>query len=308
MLLRKNVNLIVKNSLNSLNMKILPWIYAARPKTLVASVIPVVSSVFILPEKHIFNFYIFILTIIAAVIIQIVTNYINDLYDFLKGADTNRLGPKRMVQSGLIQKHEIKKAIIILIIVGIICGIPLAIQGGWIIVAIGLSSFLFAYLYTSGPIPLAYNAMGDIFVFIYFGIIAVTGSFYLQTGYIDINALFLGSALGFQNMILLSVNNLRDYHNDKKVNKRTLVVIIGQKLSKIQTSIVIMLFYIAIYGLASNLDNMQILYFVLIGLPISANIIYDIWLKQQAELNSTLAKSSLFQIVNMLLLLLGIYI
>ena len=92
------------------------------------------------------------------------------------------------------------------------------------------------------------------------------------------------------------------------MNKRTLVVIIGQKLSKIQTSIVIMLFYIAIYGLASNLDNMQILYFVLIGLPISANIIYDIWLKQQAELNSTLAKSSLFQIVNMLLLLLGIYI
>ncbi len=289
-------------------MKILPWIYAARPKTLVASVIPVVSSVLILPEKHIFNFYIFILTIIAAVVIQIVTNYINDLYDFLKGADTNRLGPKRMVQSGLLKKHEIQKAILILIVFGIICGIPLAIQGGWVIVAIGLSSFLFAYLYTSGPIPLAYNAMGDIFVFIYFGIIAVTGSFYLQTGYININAVFLGSALGFQNMILLSINNLRDYHNDKKVNKRTLVVIIGQKLSKIQTCIIIMLFYLAIYCLAINLNNIQILYFILIGLPLSANIIYDIWYKQRAELNSTLAKSSLFQIANMLLLLLGIYI
>ena len=289
-------------------MKILPWIYAARPKTLVASIIPVISSVFILPDNNIFNFYIFILTIIAAVTIQIVTNYINDLYDFLKGADTNRLGPKRMVQSGLLKKYEIKKAIFILIVFGIICGIPLAIQGGWVIVAIGLSSFLFAYLYTSGPIPLAYNAMGDIFVFIYFGIIAVTGSFYLQTGYININTVLLGSALGFQNMMLLSINNLRDYHNDKKVDKRTLVVIMGQKLSKIQTIIITILSYLAIYCLAFNLNNMQILYFILIGLPLSINIIYDILYRCEAELNSTLAKTSLLQIVNMFLLSLGIYI
>ena len=111
---------------------------------------------------------IFFLTIISAIIIQIITNYVNDLFDFLNGADKNRLGPKRMLQSGLLSETEIKNAVKFLLIMGVFSGLPLVIHGGWAILLIGLSSFLFAYLYTAGPIPLAYNGLGDLFVFIYF--------------------------------------------------------------------------------------------------------------------------------------------
>ena len=150
--LKKNVNLILKNFLNfHSNMSMLSWIYAARPKTLVASIVPVVSASLILPDKDIFKLDIFIFTIIAAMIIQIVTNYMNDLYDFLKGADKNRIGPMRMIQSGILSQTAIKKAICLLIILGILCGIPLVIKGGWPIMIIGLSSFLFASAFAAKP-------------------------------------------------------------------------------------------------------------------------------------------------------------
>ena len=202
-------------------MNTLSWIYAARPKTLVASIVPVISGTLIIPNSDMFKLDIFLFTIIAAMIIQIVTNYINDLYDFLKGADKDRIGPMRMIQSGILSQVEIKKAVGVLIIIGISCGIPLAIQGGWPIIIIGLSSFLFGYLYTAGPFPLAYNGLGDVFVFIYFGIIAVGGTYYLQTGFIDQNAIYLGIAIGSNNIILLAINNLRDYQTDKKSDKKT---------------------------------------------------------------------------------------
>jgi len=200
-------------------MNILSWIYAARPKTLVASIVPVISGTLIIPNSNMFKLDIFLFTIIAAIIIQIVTNYINDLYDFLKGSDKDRIGPIRMIQSGTLSQTAIKQAICILIIVGILCGIPLVIEGGWPIMIIGLSSFLFAYLYTAGPFPLAYHGLGDLFVFIYFGIIAVAGTYYLQTGFIDQNAIYLCTAIGANNIILLTINNLRDYQTDKKSNK-----------------------------------------------------------------------------------------
>ena len=120
-------------------MTILPWIYAARPKTLVASIVPILCATLILPNQVIFKLDIFIFTLIAAIIIQIVTNYINDLYDFLKGTDKDRLGPKRILQSGKLSQSEIQRAILLLIILGILCGIPLVIKGGWPIIIIGLS-------------------------------------------------------------------------------------------------------------------------------------------------------------------------
>jgi 1,4-dihydroxy-2-naphthoate octaprenyltransferase len=212
-------------------MSVLPWIYAARPKTLVASIIPIVSANLILPDNNIFKLDIFFFTITAAIIIQIVTNYVNDLYDFLKGSDKNRIGPMRMIQSGALSQTAIKQAICILTMLGILCGIPLVIKGGWPIMIIGLSSFLFAYLYTAGPFPLAYHGLGDLFVFIYFGIIAVTGTYYLQTGFIDQNAIYLGTAIGANNIILLAINNLRDYQTDKNSNKKTLIVLLLEFLS-----------------------------------------------------------------------------
>ena len=285
-------------------MTISPWIYAARPITLVASIIPIVSAILILPNN--INFGIFTWTLIAAIIIQIVTNYINDLFDFLKGADRNRVGPKRMLQAALISPLQMKKAIIILIIIGIISGIPLAIQGGIPIIIIGLSSFLFSYLYTGGPYPLAYNGLGDIFVFIYFGLIAVSGTYFLQTGTIDISAIYLATSIGAKNVLLLIINNIRDYKTDKIANKKTLVVSFGLYFGQCQTLLMVIISYIAMYMLALNIEQVNIFYITIISTPLSISILYDTLTKTSFQLNQTLGKISSLLILDCILLAIGI--
>ena len=135
----------------------------------------------------------------------------------------------------LISESKMRKAIVVLICMGLISGIPLVIQGGISIIIIGLSSFLFAYLYTGGPYPLAYNGLGDIFVFIYFGIIAVLGSYFLQTGFVDTSSIYLAISIGAKNVLLLIINNIRDFKTDKISNKKTLIVLFGLYFGKLQT-------------------------------------------------------------------------
>lgn len=286
-------------------MNISPWIKAARLKTLVASVIPILSSLAILPNLNQVNFSILILTILAALIIQIVTNYINDLYDFLKGSDENRIGPERMLQSGLINENQMKKAILLLIAIGIVLGIPLSIKGGWIIVLIGLSSFLFAYLYTAGPYALAYHGLGDVFVFLYFGLIAVSGSYYLQTNTVNISCIFLGISIGCTNILLLIINNLRDYQNDKKVNKKTLIVKLGYTAGKIYGLIIFLISYVGIVLLSLSINNQKLIYLTILSMPLAISIINDIFLKNSEDLNPALGKVSTLLILNSIILFLS---
>ena len=214
----------------------------------------------------------------------------------------------KFLQSGLISTNQMQKAIIALIFIGIGTGIPLVIQGGIPIIIIGLSSFLFAFLYTGGPLPLAYNGLGDIFVFIYFGLIAVMGSYYLQTGFIDINAIYLGISIGAKNMLLLIINNIRDYKTDKIANKKTLIVLFGLNFGKVQTALMLILSYISIYILASNMNNINIFYITLLNLPLSLNILYDTMQKNNLHLNKTLGKVSNLLILDSILLTIGVYI
>ena len=271
-------------------MNILPWIYAARIKTLVASVVPVISSSIILPQITPVNIGLLSLTLIAAIIIQVVTNYINDLYDFLKGADNNRIGPARMLQSGKISEKQMKRAIFILFMVGIVVGIPLAIKGGWIIVIIGLSAFLFAYLYTAGPFALAYNGLGDVFVFIYFGLIAVSGSYYLQTEQVSMGCIYLGISIGCKNVLLLLVNNIRDYKSDLKCSKNTLIVKHGLFFGKAYAITTLLTSYVVMFFLSTSLSNNAVFYMALVSIPLSINIIVDILYKEPKYLSSVLGK------------------
>ena len=289
-------------------MKIKLWINAARPKTLAASIVPIVSAMLILPNQALFKSYIFILTITAAIIIQIITNYINDLYDFLSGADKERIGPQRMLESGLLSQGEMTIAIKVLFILGIMCGLPLVLHGGWPILIIGLSAFLFAYLYTAGPFPLAYHGLGDIFVFIYFGLISVMGSYYLQTGFIDKNVMWLGISIGAKNVILLAINNIRDYAGDKKCNKNTLVVIFGRNFGKSQILFMILLSYISFFCLSIGLDSKVIFYLSIISLPLSLNILSDIYSKKGEILNLTLGKVVILLCLDTFLLTIGVSI
>ena len=216
----------------------------------------------------------------AAVLIQIMTNYINDLYDFKKGADNNdRVGPDRMIQKRNLSENEIKAAIYVILFVALIIGIYLAKIGGALIILIGLSSFIFAYLYTATSYSLAYNGLGEIFVFLYFGIIASLGTFYLQTLDYNYNALLIGIICGCLNVGLLIINNLRDIKLDRLSNKKTLVAKHGKLFGYLEFILMIIISYVFLYFLSQSLNKLIInkLYFlILIPLIILYNLIYNI--------------------------------
>ena len=179
---------------------------------------------------------------------------------------------------------------------------------GWPILFIGLTAFLFAYLYTAGPLPLAYNGLGDFFVFIYFGLAAVMGSYYLQTGFIDHNAIWLGVSIGAKNVLLLNINNIRDYQNDKNVNKKTLIVQFGKKFGYLQIICMIALSYIGILFLSLGLNNITIFYISMISMPLSINIFYDVYIKDSKMLNKTLGKVVVLLVLDACLLGIGVFI
>ena len=216
---------------------------------------------------------------VAAVLIQIMTNYINDLYDFKKGTDNNdRVGPDRMIQKGYLSENEIKTAIYVILFTALVIGVYLASIGGMIIIFIGLSSFLFAYLYTATSYSIAYNGLGEIFVFLYFGIIASLGTFYLQTLDYNYNALLIGIICGCLNVGLLIINNLRDMKLDKLSNKRTLVAKYGKLFGYLEFILMIIISYVALYCLFQSLNKLiinNLLFLILLPLFILFNLIYN---------------------------------
>ena len=238
------------------------WIKASRPQTLIASLAPVLSNSILCYKYYSFSYIIFVLTVISAILIQIMTNFINDLYDYKKGSDkTTRLGPDRMIQKGHLNQLEIKKAIVLLLCLSVFSGLYLVLVGGWIILSIGLSSFLFAYLYTATKFSIAYNGLGEVFVFIYFGIIASMGTSYLQSGFFIHESFLIGVVFGFLNISLLVINNLRDYNEDIASNKMTLIVLLGKNFGKLELLISLFAPLIIIFYLDINLRLDSIFYF-----------------------------------------------
>ena len=196
---------------------------AIRPKTLSVSIAPVLVGSSVALRDGNFNTDIFLLTLIAALFIQIGTNFTNDVYDFIKGADNdNRIGPTRAVQAELISVQNMKKLIFFAFALAIICGVPLVLKGGIPILFIGLLSIVSGYAYTAGPYPLGYNGWGEFFVFCFFGPIAVCGTFFLQTQIVSIESIISGLILGCLSVTLLCINNIRDIENDSKMNKKTI--------------------------------------------------------------------------------------
>jgi len=216
--------------------KINYWIKASRPQTLIASLAPVCTASILCYKKHDdFSIVIFLLTAISAVLIQTMTNFINDLYDYKKGADkSTRLGPDRMVQKGYLSSNEMKIAIVVSLTLAVLSGFYLVLIGGWIVLSVGLSSFVLAYLYTATKFSIAYNGLGEVFVFVYFGVIASAGTFFLQTSLFTTEAILIGVIFGFLNMALLIINNLRDYKEDLISNKKTLIVLLGVGFGKLE--------------------------------------------------------------------------
>ncbi len=226
------------------------WILAARPATLPAAVVPVlVGTAAALSDRAHFRGLVFVMTLLSAVLIQIGTNFANDYSDFVRGADhEGRLGPVRVTQSGLIDQRTLKRGIVIAFGLAAAIGIYLAWVGGWPIIVIGILSILSGLAYTGGPFPLGYHGLGDIFVFVFFGVIAVTGTAYLQSGHWSRFALLLSIPIGLLVTNILIVNNLRDLPTDLAAGKRTLATRIGARATRIQYALfTIIAFAIPLY-------------------------------------------------------------
>ena len=211
-----------------------PWLLAARPKTLAAAIVPVLVGTSLAYNAHTpLHWAPFLYALGGALFIQIGTNLVNDALDFKRGADTaERLGPMRVTQAGLLSANAVLTGAYACFGLAALCGIPLIVRGGWPIVVIGVVSIVAAYAYTGGPYPLAYHGLGEVFVILFFGLTAVGGSYYLQRLTIDISVLVAGLACGALAVLLLAINNLRDIHNDRASNKRTLAARFGERFAR----------------------------------------------------------------------------
>ncbi len=208
------------------------WLASCRPKTLTASIAPVLIGGAMALDDGQTKPFVLILTFAAALLIQIGTNLANDYYDFIKGADTEtRIGPTRATQAGLVTPIQMKFAFLLTFAIAAVAGLYLVYVGGIPILCIGLVSIAFGILYTAGPLPLAYFGLGDIFVLIFFGPVAVGGTYYLQTQTINQYVIIAGLAPGLISVAILTVNNLRDISTDKAANKKTLAVRFGAKFA-----------------------------------------------------------------------------
>jgi 1,4-dihydroxy-2-naphthoate polyprenyltransferase len=245
------------------------WILAARPATLPAAVVPVlVGAAAALAEGVSFRPLVFAMTLLCSILIQIGTNFANDYSDFLKGADhEGRLGPVRVTQSGLISQSEVKRGIFIAFGLAVLIGLYLASIGGWPIVAIGVFAILSGLAYTGGPFPLGYHGLGDVFVFVFFGVIAVTGTAYLQTERWSSLALLLSIPIGLLVTNILVVNNLRDLPTDIAAGKRTLATRIGDRATRLQYALFMAVAYLVPLGLSFSQPGRRPMLLPLLTLP-----------------------------------------
>ena len=222
------------------------WLLASRPATLPAAAVPVVIGAgAAASEGASFRALVFAVTLAAALLIQIGTNFANDYSDFHRGADHDgRLGPVRVTQSGLITHDAVRRGIIVAFAAAAVLGAYLIWVGGWPILLIGLLSIVCGLAYTGGPWPFGYHGLGDVFVFLFFGVVAVTGTAYLQSGGWSTLALAASLPAGLLVTNILVINNLRDLHTDRAAGKHTLAVRLGETGTRAQYTLFATLAYL----------------------------------------------------------------
>lgn len=255
-----------------------PWLMALRPKTLTAAVVPVlVATALVQAEGYSVLWWVSICALLSSICIQIGTNLVNDAIDFKKGADTEkRIGPQRVTQSGLLSSRQVMAGAMVCFLIALLLGIPLVIQGGWPIVGIGLISLFLGYAYTGGPFPLAYHGLGDLFVVLFFGVIAVTGTFYLHTQVWAMSALIAGVQVGLLATVLIAINNLRDAPQDALVNKKTLAVRFGPQFARFEIAVLIVVsVLLGVYWLTRG--QTYAAYLPLLTVPFARRLLVDVY-------------------------------
>lgn len=213
---------------------------AARPTTLAAAAAPVLIGTGLASFRDTFRPLPALMALVGALLIQIATNFANDYYDFVRGADTaERVGPVRVTQAGLLAPAAVWRAMVAVMVVAALVGSYLVWVGGWPILLVGVLSLVCAVAYTGGPFPLAYLGLGDLFVFVFFGLVAVAGTYWVQARSLPPDALLAGVGVGALSTAILVVNNLRDLATDARAGKRTLAVRIGRFATAVQYTLLL---------------------------------------------------------------------
>ncbi len=229
------------------------WILAIRPKTLTAAAAPVVVGTGVAAFHGLASLLPATAALLGSLLIQVSTNLANDYYDFMRGGDTReRVGPVRMTQAGILSPRTVRRGMQTTLSAAFLVGVYLVWVGGWPIVVIGLASMACAVLYTGGPFPLAYHGLGDLFVFIFFGLAAVNGTVYVQALFWPMDGLLASVAMGALITAILVVNNLRDIPTDARAGKRTLAVRLGVRGTRIEYALLFaMAFLVPVVGVAT---------------------------------------------------------
>jgi 1,4-dihydroxy-2-naphthoate octaprenyltransferase len=251
------------------------WLLASRPATLPAAAVPVlVGTAVAIMQGARFRPLVFAATLVSALLIQVGTNFANDYSDFHRGADhAGRLGPVRVTQSGLISAEGVRRGIIVAFGLALLPGAWLAWIGGWPILLIGVISIICGLAYTGGPWPFGYHGLGDVFVFVFFGVVAVTGTAYLQLG--EWTALAFGVAVPIGLLVtnILVVNNLRDLPTDGAAGKRTLAVRLGERAARLQYTLSTVLAYVIPTALAFAIGRRYWLLLPWLSAPLAASLV-----------------------------------
>jgi len=281
------------------------WLLAIRPRTLTASIVPVVVGLALAPPRTAGDVVIAAITLAAAFAIQAAVNLANDYYDWLGGIDTHeRVGPTRVVQSGLLEPQAVRRGFVACVIAAALLGVVLIARGGVPILVVGVASLACAYAYAGGPWPLASHGLGDVFVFAFFGLVPVCGTVWLQRGSLDAATLAAAVPIGLLAVAILVVNNLRDIATDSKAGKRTLAVRIGERTTRAQ--------YLALLATALLWPILLTPWFgaavllPLLASPLAASTAREVMQRSGQTLNEMLGATARLQVVYGALLALGV--
>ena len=270
------------------------WILGARPRTLPAAIAPVVVAVAIAYPA--FNFINALLALIVGLALQIAVNYANDYSDGIKGTDADRVGPIRLVASGLATAAEVKQAAIAAFAIGGVAGLYLSLRTSYWLIAIGAAAIIAAWRYTGGKNPYGYRGLGEIYVFIFFGLVATIGTYYGQTGRVGIEVIMAAISNGAVACALLAVNNIRDIEGDTKVGKRTLAVRLGDTRAR---RFYMLLIFIAI------ITAFTVTIISVVAIVPAISLLKEIQYRKGRELIAVLGATGKFQLILGALLTIG---
>jgi 1,4-dihydroxy-2-naphthoate octaprenyltransferase len=284
------------------------WLMASRVRTLPAAIGPVLVGTALAGYLHVFHPLRFVAALVGAIFIQVGTNLSNDYSDARRGADTeDRLGPVRITAGGLVPPRQVLFATYVSFGVAVLAGAYLIAVAGWQLLLVGAASILAGVLYTGGPRPYGYEGLGELFVFLFFGIVAVAGSFFVQVKHLDWEAFALAVPVGLIAAGILMVNNIRDIETDRRARKRTLAVRLGRARARA-------LFAITIYGAYALLVITWVLgpltplvLLPWLTLPIGAEVVRVVRNRSDGpSLNRALAQTGMLQLASCLLLAVGV--